>query len=45
MPSNDLVPIAPSAIKIRGDVHTSKGKVPHIEPKELTIEEIMEVIN
>jgi len=36
-------PYAPSPIAIRGEDHTMEGKKPHVEPTEMTVEQIMEV--
>lgn len=37
------IPFAPSPIAIRGEDHTMSGKKPHVEPKEMTIEQIKQV--
>jgi len=37
--------IAPSAIAIEGEVHTPSGKVPHVTPREITIDEIPHVVS
>jgi N-ethylmaleimide reductase len=37
-------PVAPSAIAIDDEVHTPEGKLPHVEPRELSDDEIPELI-
>ena len=34
----------PSAIAVRGDTHTPKGKKPHAVPKEMTKEDIKHAV-
>jgi N-ethylmaleimide reductase len=38
-------PIAPSPIAIRGEDNTLQGKKPFVQPTEMTLEEMKEVIN
>ena len=37
-------PVAPSAIAINASVHTSTGRVPHVVPHELTVDEIKQLV-
>lgn len=39
-----LTPISSSAVAINGTVHTQNGRVPHVEPKAATLEDIQKVI-
>jgi N-ethylmaleimide reductase len=41
---NGNTPFAPSPIAIRGEDHTMNGKKPHVEPTEMTEEQIKEVL-
>ncbi|KAH9143318.1 hypothetical protein AeRB84_012670, partial [Aphanomyces euteiches] len=36
--------VAPSAIVIEGEVHTPKGKVPNVQPRELRLDEIPAIV-
>lgn len=38
------IPLSASAIAINGSVHTQNGSVPHVTPKEATVEEIQGVV-
>jgi N-ethylmaleimide reductase len=42
--NNGQEPVAPSAIAIQGDIHTPKGKVPYVVPRELKDSEIPSII-
>ena len=41
--NNDIQPMAPSPVSMKGLVHTPKGKHPNIEPREMTKEDIEKV--
>jgi len=42
--NNGTQPVAPSAIAIEGEIHTPEGKVPYVTPRELTDDEIPDII-
>jgi N-ethylmaleimide reductase len=42
--SNGQQPVAPSAIANQGDIHTPKGKVPYVTPRELKLSEIPMIV-
>lgn len=36
--------VAPSAIAINGEIHTPAGKQPHVTPRELSVDEIADIV-
>jgi len=43
--NNGAQPVAPSAIAINGEVFTPEGMKPYVEPRELRLDELPEIIN
>lgn len=42
--NNGVANVAPSAVAIRGDIHTPNGKVAHAVPHELSVDEIAKLV-